>query len=229
MTTIQWNDSCPNCTGTNGEEPESLIRLIEYSVPHVFPDACWYCENRERNVITSGDYLHLLRQRSHGKIDHAGISIERDDEFLLGLGVENVKATDVLSKFLSRIPPPGKETEQYLRCYLSSGYPAYLADPDLIVPRPKSAMAMKESLTLGLCRKIVGIKPSETQPRIEVILNFRAVVYCYRMDTFILKSRLVENKVQASVYQVDTDEPAKSNEKKQPQLLSTYQRVFVYE
>lgn len=225
---IQWNDSCPNCTVRNNEEPVTLINLIEYSAPHVFPDGCWYCENRERNVITSGDYLHLLRQRSYGKISHAGISIERDEEFLLGLGVENVGATDVLSKLLSRIPPPGKETEQYLKCYLSSGYTADHY-PDLVAPMPKSAIAMKEYLTLGLCRKIVGIKPSETQPRIEVILNFQAVVYCYRMDDFILKSRLVENKVQASVYQDDGNELAESGKGKQPQLLSTYQRVFLYE
>lgn len=230
MTTIQWNDNCPNCMGTNGEEPESLIRLIEHSVPHVFPDVCWYCEDRQRNVISSGDYLHLLRQKT---LNHAGVSFEKDQDFLRGLGVDNVWASSTLPNLLKRIPPPGAETEMYLKCYLFPGSLADLTDLDPVAPA-KSAIAQKETLTFALRRKIVGINPFDytdhpsnwRDKRAEVVLDFRAIVYCYRVDNFILKSRLVENKVLVSVYQIDL---AKPDKEVQVNLLSTHERVFVYE
>ncbi len=230
MTTIQWNDDCPNCAGTNSKEPMTLQTLIEYSVPHVFPDVCWYCEDRQRNVISSGDYLHLLRQKN---LDHAGVSFEKDEEFLLGLGVDSFLAPNTLPNLLKRVPPPGAQTETYVRFYLSPSYPDDLDDLDPVAPAT-SIIAQKEKLTFGLRRKIVAINPFDytdhpstwKDKRVEVVLDFRAVVYCYRVDNFILKSRLVENKVLASVYQINLANPDKEI---QTTLLSTYERVFLYE
>lgn len=230
MTTIQWNNGCPNCAGTDGKEPVTLQVLIEYSVPHVFPDVCWYCEDRQRNVISSGDYLHLLRQKN---LDHAGVSFEKDEDFLRQFGVETLRSSNVLSNFLNRVPLPGPETTQYLKCHL---FPVQLVDTtDLSPVAPvTSIIAQKEKLTFGLRRKLVGINPFDytdhpstwKDKRVEVVLDFRAVVYCYRVDSFILKSRLVENKVLASVYQINLANPDKEI---QTTLLSTYERVFLYE
>lgn len=227
---IQWNDNCPNCTVKNNEEPVTLINLIEYSVPHVFPDGCWYCEDRQRNVISSGDYLHLLRQKN---FDHAGVSFEKDEEFLRGLGVDSFLSPSTLPDLLKQIPPPGAGTAQYLKCYLFHGQSVNLSGPDPVAPA-NSVIAQKEKLTFRLCRKLVGINPFDytdhpstwKDKRVEVVLDFRAVVYCYRVDNFILKSRLVENKVLASVYQINLANPDKEI---QTTLLSTYERVFLYE
>jgi hypothetical protein len=120
----------------------------------------------------------------------------------------------------------------YLKCYLFPGSLADLTDLDPVAPA-KSAIAKKETLTFGLRRKTVGFNPLENdleselrRMRVEVVLDFRAIVYCYRADNFILKSRLTENKVLASVYQIDL---AKPDKEVQVNLLSTHERVFVYE